>query len=343
MPLLAAALVTLLAAVALTPVVRAAARRVGAVVVPRTDSWHRRPTALLGGLAIYGAFLIGLALWRPDLTRAAPVLVAATLLLAVGLLDDFVRITPPVKLGAQVAAAGLVVGAGLRLPWTASVAVNDTLTLLWLVGITNAVNLLDNMDGLAAGIAAIACAFLAVTFVLNGQGELAFLPALLGGATAGFLVFNFKPASIFMGDCGSMFLGAALGGIALLGDYGRARSVAAGLLTPVLILMIPILDTCLVTVTRKLAGRPVSHGGRDHASHRLVALGASEQRAVLTLYVLATLSGLCAVALHWLETNALVVLLPAFVLAVVAFALYLGRIRPEPDADAPTAATGSRT
>ena len=115
-------------------------------------------------------------------------------------------------------------------------------------------------------------------------------PALLGGAALGFLAFNFNPASIFMGDCGSMFLGFTLGGMALMSDYGRSRNLTAVLLSPVLILLLPIFDTCVVTATRKLSGRAISQGGRDHTSHRLVALGMSERRAVLLLYVLAATS-----------------------------------------------------
>jgi UDP-GlcNAc:undecaprenyl-phosphate GlcNAc-1-phosphate transferase len=316
--------------VVLTPVTRTAARRARIVAIPRDDRWHRRPTALLGGLAICFAFLAGLAMFGPDLTAAGPVVAAAVLLCGIGLVDDLFDIRPVTKLVGQIVAALIVVGCGIHLPWTASAPLNASLTVLWLVGITNATNLLDNMDGLAAGISAIAAVFLTVTFLVNGQTQLAVLPALLCGAALGFLVFNFKPASIFMGDSGSMFLGFALGGIGLLSQYGRSRNVGAVLLTPVLILTIPILDTCLVTVTRKLAGRAVSQGGRDHTSHRLVALGGSEVRAVLTLYVLAALCGLFAVGVRWLRSDTLLVVLPGFALVVVVFALYLGAVRVGP-------------
>ena len=122
----------------------------------------------------------------------------------------------------------------------------------------------------------------------------AILPAILGGAALGFLLFNFNPASIFMGDGGSMFLGFTLGGIALLSSYDRTRNVTSVLITPVLIMLIPIFDTSVVAITRKLSGRPLSQGGRDHTSHRLVALGISERRAVLLLYGLAAASGILA-------------------------------------------------
>jgi UDP-GlcNAc:undecaprenyl-phosphate GlcNAc-1-phosphate transferase len=327
MTVAAAALLPFLLALGLTPALGAVARRTGLVAAPRADRWHRRPTALLGGVAIYLAFLAAFLFHHPALGRAYPVVVASTFLFLVGLLDDVVRIRPAAKLAAQVAAALVVVASGLRLPWTASVVVNDAITVFWLVGITNALNLLDNMDGLAAGIAGIASAFLAVTFVLNGQHEVAPLPLLLGGAAIGFLVFNRKPATIFMGDSGSMFLGSSLGGIALLSEYGRTRNLTSVLLTPVLIMAIPILDTCLVTVTRRLAGRPVSQGGRDHTSHRLVARGLTEHGAVGLLYLIAALSGSFALLARWLEEDVLLALLPVPVLAVLAFAVWVGRAR----------------
>jgi UDP-GlcNAc:undecaprenyl-phosphate/decaprenyl-phosphate GlcNAc-1-phosphate transferase len=183
------------------------------------------------------------------------------------------------------------------------------------------------MDGLAGGISLISSVFLAITFWLNGQPSEAMLPILLGAAALGFLVLNFNPASIFMGDSGSMFLGFMLAGTALLADTGRFRSLTSVLLTPALILMIPIFDTCFVTVARKLSGRPISRGGRDHTSHRLVALGVSERRAVTMLYLFAAISGALAVAVRVLETSLILVLVPLFAFAVLFLGLYLGKVR----------------
>jgi UDP-GlcNAc:undecaprenyl-phosphate GlcNAc-1-phosphate transferase len=326
MRLLAAGLTTLTLGLLLVPAVRALARRVGMVAAPRKDRWHSQPTALLGGVGIFVAFALGLVLFPEAADDAVPVLVASALLFVVGLVDDVLQIRPLLKLGLQVVAAGIVVGSGLDLPWTHQPLLDGAITMLWLVGITNAVNLLDNMDGLAAGISAIACVFLSVTFLLNGQAELAVLPALVCGAALGFLRYNFKPASIFMGDGGSMFLGSLLGGLALLSSYGRSRSVASVMMTPVLIMMIPILDTTLVTITRRLRGQPVSVGGRDHTSHRLVALGASERRAVVILYLVAAASGAVALVVRELGADALLAVIPAFALAVLFFTLYLGMV-----------------
>lgn len=310
-----------------TYLVRHGAHRLGIVAAPRRDRWHTRPTALMGGIAIYLAFVIGFFIFAPHLSRAYPILIAATLLFGVGVVDDLRQLKPYVKLVMQVVAASIVVFGRLRLPgtiWTSWGA--DFLTIFWLVAITNAINLLDNMDGLAGGISLIACAFLAISFLVNGQTADAALPLILAGAVAGFLRFNFNPASIFMGDCGSMFLGFSLSGIALLSDFGRARSLVSVLATPVLILTIPIFDTLVVAVTRKLSGRPVSQGGRDHTSHRLVALGMSERRATLLLYLFAALSGALALAVRQMAIWSAMALIVGFALSVLFIGLYLGKV-----------------
>jgi UDP-GlcNAc:undecaprenyl-phosphate/decaprenyl-phosphate GlcNAc-1-phosphate transferase len=310
-----------------TYLVRHGAYLLGIVAAPRRDRWHSRPTALMGGVAIYLAFVIGCFIFAPDLSRAYPILIAATLLFSVGAVDDIREVKPYVKLVMQVVAASIVVFEGLRLPgtiWTSWGA--DILTIFWLVAITNAINLLDNMDGLAGGISLIACVFLAITFLVNGQTAEAALPLILAGAIAGFLRFNFNPASIFMGDCGSMFLGFALSGVALLSDFGRARNLVSVLATPVLILTIPIFDTLVVAVTRKLSGRPVSQGGRDHTSHRLVALGMSERRATLLLFLFAALSGALALAVRQMAIWGALALIVGFALSVLFIGLYLGKV-----------------
>jgi UDP-GlcNAc:undecaprenyl-phosphate/decaprenyl-phosphate GlcNAc-1-phosphate transferase len=327
MRIIAASICTLLFGLILTRILRSLANRVGLVAAPRQDRWHKKPTPLLGGVAIYAAFVIGYCILAPKLASVVPILAAGTLLFFTGLVDDIVRIKPYAKLVIQLIASAILVYFGLRLPWVEYQWVNDVITIFWLVGITNAINLLDNMDGLAGGISLVACVFLTITFLLNGQFEEALVPALLGGAVLGFLVFNWNPASIFMGDSGSMFLGFVLSGAALLSDTGRFRSLTSVLLTPVLILMIPIFDTCMVTITRKLSGRAISHGGRDHTSHRLVALGVTERRAVLLLCFFAVVCGVLALMVRVLETTFILALVPAFALLVVFMGLYLGKVR----------------
>ncbi|HWP43819.1 MAG TPA: hypothetical protein VNO14_11320 [Blastocatellia bacterium] len=317
---------SLVLGIMLTYAVRKAALRAGVVAAPRRDRWHKKPTALLGGVAIYLAFMASYLVFSSHKSNAYPIIAAGTLLFVVGLVDDLRPIKPYTKLILQLIAAAIVVYFGLHLPWTASNAINNLIAVFWLIGITNAVNLLDNMDGLAGGVSVIACAFLTISFLTNGQAEEAMMSAMLGGAALGFLAFNFNPASIFMGDCGSMFLGFSLGGLALLSDYGRSRNLTAVLLSPVLILLIPIFDTCVVTVARKLSGRAISQGGRDHTSHRLVALGLSERRAVLMLYLFAAASGALALLLRALESEVMWLLVPGFALMILFLGLYLGKV-----------------
>jgi UDP-GlcNAc:undecaprenyl-phosphate GlcNAc-1-phosphate transferase len=266
--------VSFLLAVALTAVVRALARRRGFVARPKTDRWHKRPTAMMGGVAIWLAIIITYLGFVPHGAQEWVVVGAASFLFLIGLIDDVLHIKPYQKLIGQVMGAAIVVNYGLILPWTRSHAANIVVTIFWLVLITNAINLLDNMDGLATGIAAIAAGFLAFNFAAANQTLEATILATFTAALLGFLVYNSHPASIFMGDGGSMFIGFFLASAALVHvSGGRSRSFIPVLLVPILVLFIPIFDTALVTVLRKLAGRPASQGGRDHTSHRLVALG----------------------------------------------------------------------
>lgn len=307
------------------------ARRFGIVAPPRADRWHRKPTALLGGIAIWATSVGAILIIQPDTPHLPEILIAGTVLAVVGLIDDLVGLKPFARLVIQVAVSGLLVSMGVVIHWSVFPVVNILLSVFWLVGITNALNLLDNMDGLAAGIGTISSLFLLVLFLVSGQQGLALTMAVFAGAQAGFLVFNFHPASIFMGDCGSTFLGFVLGAVAMLSTSGRSRSLAAVLLGPVLILLIPIFDTTFVTFARKLAGRPASQGGRDHTSHRLVALGMSELKAVLVLYGLALVSGGLGLLVWFSRSEYAFFIVPTFVIGVVLLGLVLGKVVIYPD------------
>jgi UDP-GlcNAc:undecaprenyl-phosphate GlcNAc-1-phosphate transferase len=288
------ALLALLVTAALTPFVSWLARRVGMVSAPSKDRWHTRPTALLGGVGIFVA-VVTVVLLTVDVPLAfrRAILPAGALLFLMGLVDDIANLKPIQKLVIQVIAAFIVIQAGLLLPWTSSLVLNSVITMFWLVGITNAVNMLDNMDGLAAGVAAIASVFMAIHCFSLGRIAEGTTIAVLAASLFGFLLYNSQPASIFMGDCGSMFIGFFLACTALLTTAGGATpNLLPVIAVPVLTLLIPIFDTTFVTLMRKMSGRSASQGGRDHTSHRLVALGLSERRAVWVLYALATISGL---------------------------------------------------
>jgi UDP-GlcNAc:undecaprenyl-phosphate GlcNAc-1-phosphate transferase len=326
-PFVAGGLSVVVAAL-LTYAVRAAASKFGFVAKPKSDRWHKRPTAMLGGVAIFLTTLLAYAAFIPKNREFTVVIAASTLLFIVGLLDDLLNIKPYQKLVGQLMGATIVVGFGLVLPLTGNELLDIWITVFWLIGITNAINLLDNMDGLAAGIAAIAAISMAAGFAANGQGAELVLMSVFIGALVGFLIFNFNPASIFMGDCGSMFVGFLLASSVLLGQVGgRSRGVFTILAVPVLILFVPIFDTTLVTVLRKLWGRKASQGGRDHTSHRLVALGLSERSAVLMIYGFAVSAGLLSLLVSRLEPTQSLVLIGVFTVVLTIIGVYLSKVK----------------
>jgi UDP-GlcNAc:undecaprenyl-phosphate GlcNAc-1-phosphate transferase len=315
-------------ALLLTPLVRAFARRVRMVAVPKIDRWHKKPTAMLGGVAIWLTVIICFFVFIPPTVYGAVILLASTFLFVVGLVDDVLHIKPYQKLIGQVLGSAFVVYYGLSLPWTGSVLLNMALAIFWLIGITNAINLLDNMDGLASGIAIIAAGFLALSFVNTGQFTEALIMLLFAAALLGFLMYNSNPASIFMGDCGSMFVGFFLASSALINvSGGRSRSLLPVLAVPILVLFIPIFDTTFVTVLRKLSGRAASQGGRDHTSHRLVALGMSERHAVWMLYGFAALSGLLAILVQRARLDVSLAAIAGFTILLTLLGVYLGGVK----------------
>lgn len=316
------------AAVALTFLVRELASRIGFVAKPKSDRWHKRPTATMGGIAIFLTTVVAYAIFVPKSGDSIIVIAASSFLFLVGLLDDLLNIKPYQKLFGQLIGAIFVVGLGPKLPITGYELVDIWITVFWLIGITNAINLLDNMDGLAAGIALIAAGSLAIGFGLNGQADELLLISIFIGALLGFLVFNFNPASIFMGDCGSMFVGFLLASSVLMGQAGgRSRGIFSILAVPVLILFVPIFDTTLVTVIRKIWGRKASQGGRDHTSHRLVALGLSERSAVLMIYGFAVFAGLLSLLVSQLRTVQSLALIGIFTAGLAIVGVYLSKVK----------------
>ncbi|HEY0322867.1 MAG TPA: hypothetical protein VGC66_18070 [Pyrinomonadaceae bacterium] len=312
----------------LTPVVRVVARRLGMVAKPKIDRWHKKPTAMLGGVAVWLSVITSYLFFIRHTPYGWVVIGSSTFLFLVGLADDIFNAKPYQKLIGQVMGAAFVIYYGLSLPWTSSHTLNMAITIFWLIGITNAVNLLDNMDGLASGIAAIASIFLALSFIANGQFMEASMLAVFAAALLGFLVYNSNPASVFMGDCGSMFIGFFLSSTALMSVAGgRSRSFLPVLAVPILILFIPIFDTTLVTVLRKLAGRAVRQGGRDHTSHRLVALGMSERRAVIMLYGFAALSGLLALLVREMHADLGIAAILGFTVVLTLLGVYLAGVK----------------
>ncbi len=315
-------------AAVLTPVVRAVARNIGMVAKPKTDRWHKKPTAMLGGVAIWLSVVVSYLIFIPPTVYGWVVIGASTFLFLVGLADDLIHTKPYQKLIGQVMGSAFIIYYGLSLPWTSYQSLNMALTIFWLIGITNAVNLLDNMDGLAAGIAIIASSFLALSFLSSNQISEALMLVIFAAALLGFLVYNSNPASIFMGDSGSMFIGFFLASAALVNvSGGRSRSLVPVLAVPILVLFIPIFDTTFVTILRKFSGRAASRGGRDHTSHRLVALGMSERSAVLMLYGFAALSGVLALLVQQVKLDVSLAAIAGFTVVLTLLGVYLAGVK----------------
>lgn len=324
---------TALAVLAMKPL----AHRLGAVATPRADRWHRRPIPLLGGIEIALGVLVPATLLHPvDGHRLATLLVGSFGLFLLGLYDDLRPLRPQTKLLGQILAATLVAALGFKLELTPHPVANTVLTMLWIVALTNAFNLLDNMDGLAAGVGAIAAGYRLVFFAMDGDATGVALSAILVGALLGFLVNNAPPASIFMGDAGSMFLGLLVASLCLWSSEAHTRGIASVLLFPVLILIVPILDTAFVIVTRLFANRSIAVGGRDHTSHRLVQLGMSERRAVGTLYVAALVGGGVALFSRVAGLSWGIVLVTLVALAAVLLAIFLAQVKIQDDDAAAT-------
>ena len=257
----------------------------------------------------------------------------AFVIFLVGLVDDLLHLKPFTKLIAQIALASTLVYFDYRLGWLDSRLLDNLLTIVWVVGLTNAFNLLDNMDGLCAGIAFIVSVTLMAGFLTGAMRdsagpEIAFL-AILAGAVAGFLVYNFPPASIFMGDSGALLLGFSLAALTLSneGVRGSRSDVLSVIAGPVFVLLIPIFDTTLVTVSRLIAGRSPAIGGRDHSSHRLVAIGLSERTAVFVLWLLAAIGGGIGLTVRSSTQGWSVLVGGLFGIFMCLFALYLARVR----------------
>ena len=319
------------------------ARRV--VAAPSADRWHRQDTPLFGGVGIFAGLLagVGLALLTGSVhatNELLGIVGGCAILFVAGLIDDLFTLKPLAKLGAQVGAAALVIGLGVRVQVVSNGVLATALGVLWLVGMSNAFNLLDNMDGLASTLAAIACAYFAIDAVTIHPSHVVLAIALsVCLACVGFLPYNLRvnrPAAVFMGDSGSQVLGFALAALSLAGSWKVAGSTVATLILPILVLAVPILDTGLVTIVRLLEGRPIYQGGRDHTSHRLVYRGLSEKRAVILLGVVSAALGGTSLAYNVLDdtyiTLAGVLLTFAFLLQ---FGTYLADVQHEADTERP--------
>ena len=287
----------LVLAIGATPVARYLAPRMGMIDRPEARKIHDRPVPRLGGAAILVATVVAALILgeRYNFDQFGSILVGATGISFMGLIDDRWGLHAFVKLGGQIAAALLLYASGINVSTFHHPAISLMVTVFWVVYITNAINLLDNMDGLAGGVTAIAAAHFALMCSFSGQYLVGALSIALLGACIGFLRYNLNPANIFMGDSGSLFLGFMLAATGIKLSFPQNVGFVAWMI-PVLVMGVPIFDTALVVVSRLRRGlNPLTTPGRDHVSHRLVAAGLSRREAVLTIYVASFVAGMLAI------------------------------------------------
>jgi UDP-GlcNAc:undecaprenyl-phosphate/decaprenyl-phosphate GlcNAc-1-phosphate transferase len=326
--------IAMVASLALGALVRRFAPTIGAVVPPRPDRWHRAPTPTMGGMAIASATVIGFLVvaWRPsllaDLLPWTPVLGASLAMFVVGVLDDRLQLSPVAKLVASLAIGAFLVSvlAGTE-PDAARRTLHTLIAIVWFAGVCHAFNLLDNMDGLAAGVALIATAFFAWLLADVLGAAMVMLLVSLAGALLGFLYWNRPTARLFMGDSGSLFIGAMLASTSLVPVFDSGVSLSSPMVPIALILIVPLFDTAFVLVLRRLAGRSATKGGTDHVSHRLVSLGFSERSAVRILYLLGLASGGVAAALVLTgRVEPELPILATFAVVMTLVGIYLARV-----------------
>jgi UDP-GlcNAc:undecaprenyl-phosphate GlcNAc-1-phosphate transferase len=310
-----------------TPMAREAALRFG--VVDRPDGAlknHEQPVAYLGGLAVFIAFLLSIGMTFEFDQELLALLLASTIVATVGLIDDFGALTPKPKVVGQVVAVFVLIKSGIMIeiaifPWWLRLVI----TVLWLVGLSNAFNLVDIMDGLASGLGVIAATFLLVVALLNGRLIVAAFTVALIGALLGFLRSNFHPASIYLGDCGSLFIGLTLGALAMVMDYTNHNPL--GWLAPLYILAVPIIDTAYVTVLRIKAGRKVYFGSPDHFPLRMrKRLDGWTEGTVVVAYAVAVVFGAIGLVVLYLDPLSTLVLTAAVGLTAIGLLIWLAMV-----------------
>jgi len=324
--------IALLTSVALTPIIRLFAFKLGMLDHPKDHGIHSHPVPNIGGVAIYIAFVVG-ALWKMELSEMLKgVLVGATLIMLIGIVDDRFHVRAGYKLVIQFLACALMMFKyGVILDVFPNIFMNAFFTTLGIIGLTNAINFIDNMDGLASGIVMISSVTIFIIAASSRQIWLAFISLALVGATSGFLIFNFKKAYVFMGDSGSTFLGFTLASFCIMAEWSYFLPVT--LAVPTLILGVPIIDMILITVLRikenkvKNIREWIDYTGKDHFSHRLMRLGLSERGAVISLWLLQTV--FCAIALMILPHQNLHGFLGIgfFVLVILSVLIYFRKRR----------------
>lgn len=325
------AVLALVISLVAVPFVAKLAVKIGAVDKPNARKVHTKLMPRMGGLAIYLSFFIVLFLSHNITQQHIGLFAGGTVLILVGIIDDMKDIPAKVKLLGQIAAACIVVASGVRVEFMTNFILGGMFplyifsvpfTVVWIVAIINAVNLIDGLDGLAAGTSIIAAVTMAISGYATGQTEMASMALILIGATLGFLKYNFHPAKIFMGDTGSMFLGYNLAVLAVMG-FTKSFTLLS-LVTPILVLAIPILDTLFAIIRRKMNNKPIFKPDKNHLHHCLLNYGFSHRDTVLVIYAVSAVLALCGLIMTYLKPTQGVCLLVVISVVVIYGAMKLG-------------------
>jgi UDP-GlcNAc:undecaprenyl-phosphate GlcNAc-1-phosphate transferase len=319
-----------------TKVMRRVATKLKILDHPNDRKIHKKPVPLLGGLAIYVSFVITIFLNFSFSIELKGVIIGGTIILVIGLIDDVKHLPANWKLIGQIIASSTLILFGVKLSFLPNtwwgIGGEVLLTIIWIVGITNAVNFFDGMDGLAAGLAVVCSLSFFIVAQMTGQPYLGYLTIALAGSSLGFLKFNFKPASIFLGDAGSTFLGFTLAGIAIMGGWAE-KDPKVALSLPVLVLSVFIFDMIYITIARVFKGvvrslkEWIEYTGKDHLHHRLLTLGFSEKQTVLLIYLIAACLGIGGINLRATEDIRIYFefLQALFIFIIIVFLMIAGR------------------
>lgn len=329
------AVISIVISAVLTPLIKKFAIRIKAIDIPKDNRRiHKKPIPLLGGLAIYFSFIITLILKSGSVSRSeVGIIIGATIIVIGGFLDDKYDIRPWQKLLIQIAAAVALIIYGIRIERitnpisSAELYINIgnlfiPLTIIWVVGITNALNLIDGLDGLAAGVAFISAVTIFIIALMNNRVEAAVLTSILAGSILGFLPYNFNPATIFMGDTGAQLLGFLLAAISIEGAIKSAAAFAIAV--PILALGIPIYDVLFAMIRRKLNGKPIMQADKGHLHHRLLDMGLTQRQAVVIMYLVSAVLGSFAIIAMQVSTQRSYFLLAMVMVVLVVVAWKFG-------------------
>lgn len=325
-------LICFISSILITPLVKKLAFKIGATDKPNHRKVHQKIMPRLGGLAIYLSFLIGFLIWSPSNVYAWPIVIGSTIIIITGILDDMMELSAKVKFGGQLVAAGVVVLFGgiqvefINLPLVGQINfgfLEIPFTILWIVGITNAINLIDGLDGLAAGVSSIALITISGMAMFMGYGFVAVMGAIVLASTLGFMFYNFHPAKIFMGDTGALFLGFMISVLSLLGF----KEVALiSLIIPVIILGVPISDTLFAIIRRIVNKQPISAPDKSHLHHCLLKLGFTHRQTVLIIYAIAAFFALVAVIFSQAKIWGAFILVAVLLILIEIFAEKIGLV-----------------